>query len=282
MIKEERIVLANLSINVVEAGEGYPILFLHNGGGFWQSWQSQLAYFSKTNKVYAIDWPGCGESEYPGQPLNLAILNKVLTAFIETKEISALHLVGNCIGASVSLHFAIQNPSSINKLVLFNVCPGDLMLPRFVSKEKIAKLDPFSKKKARFHFALKLFSPGIIVKRVFPKILFGKSIKSSDPLFKKYRVKQGQKNQQQSRVDLFFSAHSYNLEPIIRDQTIPKHMLIWGEENSVAKLKTYGYDNYKVLKSESFHIIPNAGHLCAYEKPDEVNAILSDYLATKS
>ncbi|WP_027418599.1 alpha/beta fold hydrolase [Crocinitomix catalasitica] len=282
MIKEECIVLANLSVNVVEAGEGYPILFLHNGGGFWQSWQYQMEYFSSNYKVYGIDWPGCGESEYPGQPLTLEIINNVLTAFVEKKGIESMHLIGNCIGASLALDFTIRNPKIINKLILFNICPGDLMLPRIVNKSWVAKLDPFSKVKKRTMIALKIISPGFIVRRVFPKILFGNSIKSNDPLFKKYRLKQKQKNQQQSRVDLFFSAHSFNLEPIIKGHIIPNHLLLWGEENSVAKLDTYGYENYKTLKSDGFHIIPNAGHLCSYEKPDEVNALIEAYLISKS
>ena len=30
---------------------------------FWQCWYHQIKYFAKSYKVFAIDWPGCGESE---------------------------------------------------------------------------------------------------------------------------------------------------------------------------------------------------------------------------
>ncbi len=282
MIKEERILLGKFKVNVAEAGDGFPIIFLHNGGGFWQSWQSQLTYFSTKYKVYGIDWPGCGESDYPDELLTLSVINKVLIDFIDIKGLNSFHLVGNCIGASLALQFAIDHPQMVKKLVVMNVCPGDLMLPPLVNKKKIAQLDPNSKRKARLNFIVKFVTPNIIVRRVFPKILFGKSIESTDPLFRKYRIKQGEKNQKKSRVDLFFSAHSYNLNPIIEGKTIPDHLLLWGEENRVAPLNTYGHATYNLLKSEEFHVISNAGHLCAYEKPNEINAILDAYFETSN
>ena len=73
MIKEDVFISHGLRINYASGGAGPPMLFLHNGSGFWQSWQHQLNYFSEWYSVYAIDWPGCGGSDYPEGGLNMKL-----------------------------------------------------------------------------------------------------------------------------------------------------------------------------------------------------------------
>jgi pimeloyl-ACP methyl ester carboxylesterase len=66
--------------------------------------------------------------------------------------------------------------------------------------------------------------------------------------------------------------------PIIENKKVPKHILLWGEENKVADLKQHGIWHYRQLTSDEFHVIAKAGHLCAYERPNEVNALIEKYL----
>ena len=271
-------ILGGLQINYVSKGEGIPMIFLHNGGGFWQTWEKQLTYFSANYKVYAIDWPGCGDSEYAGIPLVLDITAKVLKEFIDHIHVSTFYLVGNCIGASCALDYAIQFPDKVIKLVLMNICPGDLLLPTFVNKKHITSLQHKPKTRKLYSRLLRVFFPGILTRFYFPRILFGKSIRSADPMFKKYRQKQKEENQIRTRYDLVFFAFSYNIDRIIRDKIVPKHLLIWGSENKVASLEKYGYHHKSLLQPEAFHVILNAGHLCQYESPDEVTKIIEDYI----
>jgi pimeloyl-ACP methyl ester carboxylesterase len=194
-LTEEHIQLNGLSVNYVHGGSGFPILFLHNGNGFWQSWKHQLDYFSQHYTVYALDWPGCGESEPPVTPLFLDVMHAVLEEFVRVLGLTKFHLVGNCIGASEALKYSIAHSSHVDKLVLMNICPGDLLLPRWVNKEKAASYrnQPSAmRKRAKLLGAL---FPSIITKRVFPRILFGNSIRSSDTLFRMYRRRQKEPGQ---------------------------------------------------------------------------------------
>jgi len=279
--EEQHIVLNNLKINYVEAGAGQPVLFLHNGSGFWQSWKYQLQYFSAKYRVFAIDWPGCGESEYPGAPLDLNIIYNILKSFIEHKQLEGFYIIGNCIGASVALHYSIQHPNKIRKLMLFNICPGDLLIPPFLNRKWISTLQTKPSFHRRADRILHILFADVVTRHMFPKILFGKGIKNDDVLFQKYREKQKEVNQKKSRVDQFFSAHTFNLLPIIKEKKIPDHALTWGVQNGVAGLKKHGYWHYHQLQSQSFHLIENAGHLCMYEAPDTVNQIIEDYLSAE-
>lgn len=67
------------------------------GGGFWQSWEFQLRYFSKNYHVIGIDWPGFGESDLPEGLISLDLLTETLSEFIRLKALKNVILVGNCI-----------------------------------------------------------------------------------------------------------------------------------------------------------------------------------------
>jgi pimeloyl-ACP methyl ester carboxylesterase len=279
--KEQHIELNGLKVNYVEAGEGQPLLFLHNGSGFWQSWQHQLTHFAKNYHVYSFDWPGCGGSEYPNESLDLNTTYSTLKAFTEEKKLEHLHIIGNCIGASTALHFAINNCDTVDKLILFNICPGDLLLPSFLNRKRVSRLQSKPSAKRRSEKMLKIAFPELVVRQLFPKRLFGKNINKNDALFQKYRMKQKEENQKKGRIDQFFSAYSFNLLTIIEGTEIPKHELVWGVQNRIAGLKKHGYCHQKKLQSESMHLVENAGHLCMYEAPEQVNKIIEDYLSAE-
>jgi pimeloyl-ACP methyl ester carboxylesterase len=281
-ISEKTYHLAGLAINVASAGDGRPVIFLHNGGGFWQSWLHQIKYFRRFFKVYAIDWPGCGKSEYPGYPLNQSLTVRVLKEFIELNNMARVILIGNCIGASAALEYGLGQEKKVEQLIMMNICPGNELIPRIFNKKKIANLKTNSRAFKFRYKMLQVLVPGIITRFYFPKILFGSGVSNDDYLFKQYRIKQKEKNQIRSRFDLMFAAHTYNLENIINHQFAPKHLLIWGEENKVVDFERFGKDYRSKLRSEDFYIIKGAGHLCAYEKPEIVNPLIESHLLKKN
>lgn len=280
--REQLYELCGLSINVAEAGSGSPMLFLHNGGGFWQSWQHQLSYFSHHFNVYAIDWPGCGKSEYPGLPLTQDTNLSVLEAFVTEKRFEKIILVGNCIGASCALEFSIKHPEKVQELVVMNICPGDLMLPSWFSRRRIANIPSSSFGFKIRYAALKIMAPGIVTRLVFPKILFAPGIPTSDPVYRHYREKQRERNQKRTRFDLIFAAHSFNLDLITTGKKIPSHLLLWGAQNKVLPFKKYGVHSQQLLRNQSIKIIEKGGHLMAYEQPQYVNKCIDNYLERHS
>lgn len=279
-ISEKLINLNDFQINYAEAGldVGIPIIFLHNGGGFWQSWEKQLNYFSKHFKVFALDWPSCGKSENPGKPLNQAINVSALSRFVEEKNFTRVNLIGNCIGGSAAIEYAIKYPEKINKLIILNICPGDLLFPKVFNKKFIKSLKSKEKATKRIEKIINVLYSKFILNIMFPKMLFGKNFTQIDPLFVKYKKRLHTRQQEIARTDMIFHAHSYNLSPIIENKIIPKHILIWGKENAVASCQKHGHSHYKMLNSNQFHEIEGAGHLCMYEKPNQINSIINKYL----
>ena len=282
MLKESKMTVCNLSINYVEKGTGPPMIFLHNGGGFWNSWQHQLTYFSDKYTVFGLDWPGFGKSDSPEGLISLDLLTAILTEFIAQKKLENLTLVGNCIGGSVALNYAKIHPDKVKNLIIFNICPGSLIYPIRILRTLIPALNekPVLKSIVRSIFIFAFTKTPI--KKKFPKILFGRNFNPDNELSHLYIEKFKLASQTSSRVNLVFSVHTFNIDEYMKNQIMQRHLLIWGGDNKIASLKKHGDYHYNYLKSDEFVTIQNAGHLCMYEKPAEVNQLIESYLLRNS
>lgn len=211
----------------------------------------------------------------------MQLLADTLKGFIDQHKLKDVILVGNCIGGSAALHYANHFPDEVKKLILFNVCPGDLIFPfpplrpliRFLNKTKQLKWGVGS-------FLKYVFTKTPVRKR-FPPILFAKKHNQEDELFLKYIGKNGTVKQNASRTNLVFSVHTFRLDLFAVQQKNFPYVLVWGEENSVVSLKRHGHFTNRMLKPEKFITIPGGGHLCMYEKDEIVNEIISNHIHSK-
>lgn len=276
---EKKIKIAELDINYVEAGSGEPILFLHNGGSFWYSWEHQLQHFSKNYHVFGIDWPGFGKSSMPNGMISLELLTVVLSQFIEKLNLKDPILIGNCIGASAALNYTIQHKGVAKKLILFNPCPGSLIFPSRYVRSLITSVHDKPKRKTKFERFFTFLFTKTPVKTQFPKVLFGKKVDKTSALYQRYLAKLKEPAHTRSRVNLFFSVHTYDMELITKDQDIPEHLLVWSRHNKVTLLKRHGNVHRQLLQTKNFEIVEDAGHLCMYEQPEKVNEIIESYLS---
>lgn len=278
MIKENKILINGLKINYATAGNGAPLIFAHNGGGFWQSWLYQIEHFSKDYQVFAIDWPGFGESESSNGLLSLDLLVETLSSFIEELDLKNVNLIGNCIGGSAMYRYAQLYPNNVSRLIIFNICPGDLILPRVLFRTFIPSLNNKPRSKFLVEKVLTFVFLRTFVRRKFPKILFKKAYDKETDLYKKYIEKFKTDKQTRSRINLLFSVHTYTAEHYLLDLPLVEHMMIWGAENAVTSYEIHGRYHMSLLKSNIDHVVEGGGHLCMYEQPELVNKFIRDYL----
>ncbi len=95
------------------SGSGAPVVFLHNGGGNLWNWAHQLEHFSSRHRVIAADLPGFGRSQRPSGPLYLDDFVEGVAGLLKALDLDRPVLVGNCIGASIALDYALRQPEAV-------------------------------------------------------------------------------------------------------------------------------------------------------------------------
>jgi pimeloyl-ACP methyl ester carboxylesterase len=103
----------------VQNGSGPPLLLLHGllGGSF--CWRLNFPVLAERFTTYAIDLPGCGESEDPENgDCGMRAQAAHLLAFCTERGLKHVNLVGSSWGGGVAQLFAAANPEFVRSLVL--------------------------------------------------------------------------------------------------------------------------------------------------------------------
>jgi pimeloyl-ACP methyl ester carboxylesterase len=108
-----------VKLNVIEKGEGHPVVFLHEFAGNANSWAPQFRRLARKYRCIAYNARGYSPSDVPqdenlyGQEISIADLGGLLDAL----QIEKAHLVGLSMGAYTSLVYAMRNPGRVTALV---------------------------------------------------------------------------------------------------------------------------------------------------------------------
>jgi pimeloyl-ACP methyl ester carboxylesterase len=131
-------------VNVVDLGEGPPIVFVHGLGGCWQNWLEQLPVFaagrsSVSHRVVALDLPGFGRSPMPRERITISFYARVLDRVMDALGIDAAAVVGNSMGGFTTVELAIAFPQRVERMLLAAPAgvsnfgnPGGLRLARLL------------------------------------------------------------------------------------------------------------------------------------------------------
>jgi pimeloyl-ACP methyl ester carboxylesterase len=95
-----------------EAGEGHPIIFLHELGSDSRGWETQIRYFSRAYRCITFNARGYAPSDVPNDPTlfgwELAVND--IAAVMRGLAIEHAHLVGLSMGGYAALQFGLRYP----------------------------------------------------------------------------------------------------------------------------------------------------------------------------
>jgi pimeloyl-ACP methyl ester carboxylesterase len=103
-----------------EAGRGNPLLFVHEFGGDWRSWEGQMRFFSSRFRAITFSARGYLPSHIPGSPeaysqdLQVADLKGLLDAL----QIQTAHICGLSMGSYTTLLFGMKFPERVRSLAI--------------------------------------------------------------------------------------------------------------------------------------------------------------------
>ncbi len=245
----------NFDINYIVEGEGSPILLLHGWGSSNVVWRNIINYLKNRYTLYALDFPGCGESSMPKAPLDLNDYNNLVIEFCKKLNIIDPIIMGHSHGGRVALSLMANNLLSFNKAILFD------------SAGIIAK------KSLKTRFKIKTF-------KFCKKVL-------TLPIIKNYteRTLNTLKN--------YFGSNDYSNAPDVMKKTLVNvvnvdlrkelgninvsTLLIWGDKDTDTPL-TNAKLIEELIPDCGLCVLKGCGHFALIEKPYEVNAILNSFL----
>jgi pimeloyl-ACP methyl ester carboxylesterase len=92
-----------------EAGAGTPVVFVHEFGGDYRSWEPQIRYFSRRYRCIAFNARGYPPSDVPEdvERYSQARARDDIRAVLDGLRIDRAHVVGLSMGAFATLHFGM-------------------------------------------------------------------------------------------------------------------------------------------------------------------------------
>ncbi|MFN0243368.1 MAG: alpha/beta fold hydrolase [Planctomycetota bacterium] len=114
------------TLHFEHAGSGDALVFIHGGFGDRRMWDEQFAAFADRYHVIRYDHRGFGRSSIPGAEYSPA---KDLVALLDHLRVERAHLVGNSLGGTLAIDFALLHPARVRSLVLVGTGPNGYAYP---------------------------------------------------------------------------------------------------------------------------------------------------------
>lgn len=235
----------------VEEGEGEPLVLLHGLFGALSNFKDLVDHFKLTHRVII-----------PMLPLfDLSILDttvgglaKHVQKFIEAKELTGIHLLGNSLGGHVGLVYTLKNQDRVKTITL----TGSSGLFEHGMGETYPKRGDYDyiRKKTELTF----YDPKVASKELVDEV-YG----IVNNRLKAIKV-----------IGLARSAIKHNLGDELQQIIVPV-CLIWGKNDTITP-PMVAEEFHSLLPKSELHWIDKCGHAPMMEVPDEFNRILDGFL----
>lgn len=161
--------IGNDTIHYVESGKGDPVLLLHGLPSSSYLWRNVIPNLDYNKKVIALDFLGFGKSSFPeDRDVSIEVQYKMLTDFIEAKNLRNITLFIQDIGSLVGMLYAIREPENVKGIALFE---APFMPPDYFYKQLPGNFKLVMKYTRKPKRAERLYVKWNFVGKVFPNFL---------------------------------------------------------------------------------------------------------------
>ena len=103
-----------------EAGRGHPVIFAHEFGGDYRSWETQMRWFSRFYRCITFNFRGYAPSDVPDDESLYSYIHFAddIAAVLKQVGVAKAHVVGLSQGAYAALQFGLRHKGIASALVL--------------------------------------------------------------------------------------------------------------------------------------------------------------------
>jgi pimeloyl-ACP methyl ester carboxylesterase len=244
----ERIQIGEVSIELLTAGDGPPLLFLH-GGDYFAQHREFLDKLARRWRVVVPRHPGFGNSERPEGFRTVHDLAYLYLDLLERHDFAKTTLAGSSFGGWIALEMCVRCLERIDRLVLI-----DSVGVKFGGREERDIADIYA------------LPTGELLRRTFfdpARVAPDYARLGDDELGVVARDRQ---------ATALYGWRPYMHDPGLRQWLhrvrVPA-LVVWGENDGIVTPE-YGRKLCRSLPDARFEPIPQAGHYPQLERPDEV------------
>ncbi|MCL2286302.1 MAG: alpha/beta hydrolase [Firmicutes bacterium] len=247
---------------------GYPIVLLNGIMMSTLSWHGFVPSFSANNRLILMDFFDQGQSDkYRDEVYNQDLQVAALKALLEHLNLEEVALAGISYGGNVALKFAAEHPSSVSKLVVFNVAAktGDWL--KELGESWIKSMD----------------DPVQFYNTTIP-VIYSPEFYNNNPewvkLRKDFLTRHIFTNKEflKGVERLTNSANDYDVSGKL-DSITAKTLIVASEFDPITPVFEHRKLHEGITNSE-FIILPNTGHATMYERPAVFASLLLGFINT--
>lgn len=257
----------------IRHGEGPPLVLLHGYAGSIWNWEHQIETLGRRFTLFIPDLIGQGLSDKPRVDYTPAFHADWLRGFLDAVGIGSASLIGHSMGAGLALILALTEPDRVRRLVLISGFPRGVL--DHIGRSHLRRL-------YQFRSGL-LFGLGyhLLGRRAFRKLLGGlvwdRNLVTADVVERAVRLR---KDWGKARPLWSTLTHIESWEndyaPRLNAVATPT-LIIWGSDDRFVPLAA-GQTLHRMISHSRLSILAQAGHLPMWERPDDVNRLITDFL----
>ncbi|MDD3535645.1 MAG: alpha/beta hydrolase [Candidatus Cloacimonetes bacterium] len=250
-------------LSYYDAGSGEALLFIHEWNGSSQVFvRANLPILQKSFRVITFDLPGFGASEAIAgfECTDIRLLISELMNFL---GIERFHLMGFCLGASMSLDYFLYHPQRVKSLILLDVTLSVPFSLRFLSLPVLGRLF--------YH----VFSRTKIGLSVFLRFVNNQLLIGDDELFDAFQ------NTTYINAQIYVRSIRRHLDDftssLARQNQHPPCLIITSNNT----LKIFYRDSlklHKLLPASELIVMQNCGHYIQLEKPKTLSLHVEKFI----
>jgi pimeloyl-ACP methyl ester carboxylesterase len=257
----------DVAVHYEESGAGVPIVWVPGTGLLGTTWRQQTAHFESRHRCITLDLRGSGQTVGGGASFTVAEMAEDVAGLLDVLGISSAHLVGLSLGSAVVQELALHRSDLVRSATLVGTWSSSAREHHI-----------------RRHFESRLYALERGPLEVFAQFAFwmsAHSIVDEEPELQ--RAVEESLAQDTSRVLEGTAGHfRADLGHETRDRLggIGCPTLVLHGEEDLITLPRYNRTVVASVPGAVLRSIPRAGHLVWLERPDEVNAVIEEFLVT--
>ncbi len=263
----------NVRLHYEEAGQGTPIVFVHEFAGDWRAWEPQMRYFSRRHRCITYSARGYTPSDVPKDISAYSQDNAVqdILAVMDAAKIERAHIVGLSMGGFATLHFGLTAPERALSLTVAGAgYAAEKSTQEQMRAKSRATADQFEKMGAKaLAPTYALGATRVQLQNKSPRGWqeFATQLGEHDSL----GAANTMRGVQASRPSI------YDFETQLKNMHVPT-LVINGDEDD--QCIAPGIFLKKTIPACGLLMLPKTGHTINLEEPDWFNLFVADFIAT--